>query len=239
MSFFDRLQNDTAEARTALLSTPLIADCMRGIVSRDSYTAFLCQAYHHVRHTVPLLMACGARLPMRLGWLGKHVVEYIDEEFGHERWIANDIAAVGGDVDRLLDAGPNPSTELMVAYAYDTIARGNPVAFFGMVYVLEGTSVSIATNAAGIIQRELGLSSKAFTYLRSHGSLDIEHIENFRQIMDRLDDTDDQHDIIHGANMFFRLYRGVFEELPRAGIRSGHPPLPESRPAHQSKRAVA
>ena len=27
---------------------------------------------------------------------------------------------------------------MMVAYAYDTIARGNPVGFLGMVHVLEG-----------------------------------------------------------------------------------------------------
>ena len=33
----------------------------------------------------------------------------------------------------VLDAGPSPATELMVAYAYDTIHRGNPVSFFGMV----------------------------------------------------------------------------------------------------------
>ena len=37
--------------------------------------------------------------------------------------------------------GPNVATELMVAYAYDTIQRINPMAFFGMVYVLEGTSI--------------------------------------------------------------------------------------------------
>ena len=36
----------------------------------------------------------------------------------------------------------------MVAYAYDTVQRRNPVGFFGMVYVLEGTSVALALSAA-------------------------------------------------------------------------------------------
>lgn len=219
MSFFERLQNETASTRSALLAAPLITDCLGGIVSRESYLAFLCQAYHHVRHTVPLLMACGSRLPARLGWLSRHVVDYIDEEFGHERWIENDILAAGGDAPALLAQGPNASTEIMVAFAYDTIMRRNPIGFFGMVYVLEGTSVSIATNAADVIHRELDLPAKAFTYLRSHGSLDLEHIEHFREIMERIDDDGDQTAIIHSANMFFRLYRDVFDELPRAGAR--------------------
>jgi len=85
-----------------------------------------------------------------------------------------------------------------------------------MVFVLEGTSVSIATNAADIIQRELELPAKAFTYLRSHGSLDLEHMEHFREIMNRIDEPADQAAIVHAADMFFRLYRGVFDELPRA-----------------------
>jgi hypothetical protein len=43
----------------------------------------------------------------------------------------------------------------MVAYAYDTIARGNPLGFFGMVHVLEGTSVALALLAADAIQKPL------------------------------------------------------------------------------------
>ena len=46
---------------------------------------------------MPLLMACGARLPARLEWLRGAVAEYIEEEYGHEQWILNDIAACGGE----------------------------------------------------------------------------------------------------------------------------------------------
>ena len=62
----------------------------------------------------------------------------------------------------------------MVSYAYDTIQRGNPVGFFGMVLVLEGTSVALATRAANSIQTSLDLPRNAFSYLLSHGDLDIE-----------------------------------------------------------------
>jgi len=216
MNFYHELVLATRRDREALLSTPIIVDCLEGRVSRESYVAFLTEAYHHVRHTVPLLMACGARLPQRLDWLQSAIVEYIDEEHGHERWILNDIAAAGGDAGAAAARRPSLATELMVSYAYDTIQRGNPVGFFGMVYVLEGTSVAIATEAATIIRRELGLPATAFSYLRSHGSVDQKHIGDYERIVNRLDNPIDRRAVLHAAQVFFRLYGDVFRQLPRS-----------------------
>ena len=66
-------------------------------------------------------------------------------------------ATAGGDAEAVRHGLPGHATELMVAYAYDTIARGNPLGFFGMVHVLEGTSVSLALMAADAIQSALAL----------------------------------------------------------------------------------
>ena len=140
MNFFDQLQEQTKAEREYLLSAPIIAQVMAGTVSPASYVAFLGQAYHHVKHTVPLLMACGARLPERLEWLREAIAEYIEEEYGHQEWILNDIRACGADADAVRVETPNLPTELMVSYVYDQINRCNPVSFFGMVNVLEGTS---------------------------------------------------------------------------------------------------
>ena len=59
MSFFDTLQEATQRERHELFNLPIIRDALEGKVSLDSYRAFLAQAYYHVRHTVPLLMATG------------------------------------------------------------------------------------------------------------------------------------------------------------------------------------
>lgn len=216
MSFFDTLQLQTAQERQALFAVPVIREALVGQVSRDSYIAFLTQAYHHVRHTVPLMMACGARLPARLEWLRGAVCEYIDEEYGHEQWILNDIGACGGDWEAVRDGRPALSIELMVAYLYDLIARGNPVGLFGMVNVLEGTSIALATHAAGSIQTSLGLPDTAFSYLSSHGALDQGHMVTYKGLMDRLDDVDDRRAVIHAAKVVYRLYTEMFEGLPRA-----------------------
>jgi pyrroloquinoline quinone (PQQ) biosynthesis protein C len=214
MSFHRQLLQQSADARQGLLATPIIQGCLRGEVSLPSYVAFLREAYHHVRHTVPLLQATKAALPARHGWLRGPLDEYIDEEAGHDEWILNDIAACGADADAVRDGAPGHATEVMVAYAYDTIARRNPLGFFGMVHVLEGTSVSLALMAADAIQAPLGLPDAAFSYLRSHGTLDQQHTAHFERLMDQVDDARDQADIVHAARAFFRLYGEVFRSLP-------------------------
>lgn len=218
MSFFEQIHRETIADRQALFASPVIADCLAGRVGLETYVAFLTEAYHHVRHTVPLLMACGARLPDGLDWLRSAIVEYIDEEHGHEQWILDDIAACGADPRTAALGRPSQATELMVSYAWDTIGRGNPVGFFGMVFVLEGTSVAIATDAANVIERELGLPRSAFTYLRSHGSVDQKHIGDYERIVNRLNLESDRDAVLHAAHMFYRLYGDVFRQLPRAHL---------------------
>lgn len=217
MSFFDELQLATAQERADLFGVPVIRDALAGTVSLEGYVAFLGQAYHHVRHTVPLMMACGAKLPARLEWLRGAVCEYIDEEYGHEQWILNDIAACGGDPEQVRNSRPALSIELMVAFLYDLIARDNPVGLFGMVNVLEGTSIALATQAAGTIQQSLGLPANAFSYLSSHGALDQDHMATYRGLMNRLDNREDREAVVHAAKVVYRLYADMFRGLPRAG----------------------
>lgn len=214
MQFFDQLQYQTSDAREYLLGAPVIHAALTGTASREQYLAFLAQAYHHVKHTTPLLMACGARLPERLEWLREATAEYIEEELGHQEWILNDIRACGGDAEAVRQAQPALPTELMVAYVYDRIARHNPVSFFGMVLVLEGTSTQVATQAADRIQQQLHLPNSAFSYLTSHGSLDISHMQGFELLMNQLTEPEDQQAVLHTARVVYRLYGDMFRSLP-------------------------
>ncbi|MCI3944449.1 iron-containing redox enzyme family protein [Pseudomonas syringae] len=219
MSFFQTLQDATQDPRETLFNLPIIRQAMAGQVSIESYRAFLSQAYYHVRHTVPLMMACGARLPSRMEWLRAAVCEYIEDEYGHEQWILNDLRACGGDADAVRNGQPGTSIELMIAYLYDLIARGNPVGLFGMVNVLEGTSIALATHAADSMREGLGLGPDAFSYLSSHGSLDIGHMHTFRTLMDQVEDPQDQQTVIQASRMVYRLYTDMFRELPGAVLQ--------------------
>lgn len=211
--FHDELVRATEPDRAALLGAPIIQAALRGEVTRAQYIDFLTQAYHHVRHTVPLLMSCGARLPEHHAWLQRALVEYIQEETGHDEWILSDIDRAGGDSQAVRDAAPGLATEIMVAYAYDIVQRRNPLGFFGMAFVLEGTSVQLATRAAATLQAALDLPDSAFTYLASHGELDIEHTAAFATLVNRFDREEDRRCVIDAAKAFFRLYGDIFRSL--------------------------
>ncbi len=213
MNFYDRLESETADARRGLLSQPLFADALAGRVNVPLYIAFLTQAYHHVKHTVPLMMACGARLGDRHEWLRGKLVHYIEEEYGHHEWILNDIGVAGGDAEAVRASRPGLATELMVAYAYDLIHRGNPVGLMGMVHVLEGTSTALATQAAGSMAAALKLPPKAFSYLSSHGALDVEHVGFFRDLVNQLETEEDRVAVIQASRAFYHLYGEIFRQL--------------------------
>ena len=213
MTFYQSLIEATSDERNYLLTAPMIKRCFDGDFTLDHYVAFLLQAYHHVKHTVPLLMAVGARLPEQKEWLREAVAEYIEEELGHQEWVLNDIAACGFDKEQARHSVPAFATEMMVSYAYDAVNRVNPLAFFGMVLVLEGTSINLATQAASQIAAKLGLSRKAFSYLNSHGSLDLEHIKFYETLMNKITDSNDQAVIVHAAKRFYRLYGDIFRSL--------------------------
>lgn len=218
MTFYQQLLNATEQERQTLMTLPLIVQGAQGNITLETYRAFLTQAYHHVKHTTPLLMACGGRLCGEYEWLRTAIGEYIEEEMGHQEWVLNDIAASGGDKESVRNSATARDaacheTEVMVAYAYDMINRVNPLGFFGMVLVLEGTSTAVATQAGEKIMQALKLPRKAFSYLFSHGSLDLSHVTFYESLMNQVTKPEDQQIIIHAAKRFYRLYGDIFKHV--------------------------
>lgn len=218
MTAFEQLLAATTDRRDQLIGNSVIQRAMAGEIERPTYIQFLAQAYHHVRHTVPLLMLTGARLPASHEWLRTAMAHYIEEEQGHELWILEDIAACGADPEQIKADGPAFATEMMVAYAYDSVQRIDPIRMLGMVHVLEGTSVALATAAADTLQQSLTLPERAFVYLRSHGSLDLEHVDFFAGLVNRLDPADLEQ-VIDSARRFYRLYGNIFSDLETSTAR--------------------
>lgn len=221
--FHDRLISETSADMDALFDVPFVRSAVAGELDLATYRAFLGQAYHHVKETVPLLMACGARLDGRYEWLRGALGEYVREEHGHHEWILDDLRATGADPEPVRNGSPDLPCELMCAYAWDVAARRNPLGLFGMVRVLEGASVRGASSAAARLEARLGLPAAAFTYLSSHGELDREHVGFFESLMNRIEDPADQDWIVRCAHVFSRLYGDVFRGL-----------LPETSPGRMA-----
>ena len=212
MNTFDRLFLETAEARNQFLSIPLVKQALTTGGSRELYLDFLSQAYHHVKHTFPLLsLAASITRDERYQ---DALFEYMKEERGHDKWILDDIRALGGDADAVARARPGTACQVMVGYAYYCIQWISPYAILGMVHVLEGLSVMLAHQVAGAVQRSLAVDSKTgFSYLSSHGTLDIEHVELFKNLINGFHDRQTQDDIIATAGVMYRLYGAIFEDM--------------------------
>jgi hypothetical protein len=79
-------------------------------------------------------------------------------------------------------------------------------------------SVLLADKLAEAMKKSLALESDAgFTYLRTHGSLDADHVAFFRKLVDGFDDPATQRIIVDNAKIFYRLYGAIFQDL---GVRA-------------------
>ncbi len=212
MKTHERLRSETAEDLNRFLSIPLIKNALVAGGSRELYIAFLTQAYHHVKHTARLMGFAAAQTDDE--WLQDALVEYLNEERGHEKWILDDIRALGGDAQAVANGKPGRACQVMVGYAYYAIQWISPYSLLGMVHVLEGLSVMLADRLAKAVQGALGLEGGAgFSYLRSHGGLDVEHVAFFKDLVDGIEDEKTQNIIIDAARLMYSLYGAIFEEL--------------------------
>lgn len=211
MNFYDTLQSETASDRQAFLSIPLIERSVQKGASRELYIDFLTQAYHHVRHTFPLLALASARTHDEA--YQDALVEYMEEERGHEKWILDDIRAIGGDAEAVRTGAPGQACQIMVGYTYYAIEWLSPYAMLGSVHVLEGMSTMLADKAADAIKNSLAFpGDTGFSYLRSHGALDIEHVAFFKNLVNTI--SPEAHPIIiETSKIIYRLYGDIFREL--------------------------
>ena len=215
MTFYDRLLAETKIDRERFLALPLIQRVLTLGASRALYVAFLTQAYHHVKHTFPLLALAASRTTDEA--YQDALVEYMAEERGHEKWILDDIAAMGGDREAVRIGSPGVACQAMVGYAYYAIERISPFAMLGSVHVLEGLSVLLADHVADSVTKSLDIKSSGLSYLRTHGSLDTAHVAFFRDTINHITDRAIQTLIIEQSKIFYRLYGAIMEELD-----SGH-----------------
>lgn len=212
MSFYDRLMDETSKDRESFIAIPIVQHAIRNGAPRGLYLEFLTQAYHHVKHTFPLMALAASRTADER--YQDAMVEYMEEERGHEKWILDDIRAIGGDPNEVRSGAPGIPCQIMVGYAYYAIEHISPYAFLGSVHVLEGMSVMLADKLADALKKSFSLESDVgFTYLRTHGSLDTDHVAFFRKLADGFDDPAAQRIIIDNAKIFYRLYGAIFQDL--------------------------
>jgi len=221
MTPYDRLCAETAPARYRFLGIPLVQQAAARGGSRALYLDFLTQAYHHVKHTFPLLSLAAALT--RDERYQDALFEYMKEERGHDKWILDDIRALGGNAEKVTNGKPDMACEIMVGHGYYAIEHISPYAILGMVHVLEGLSIMLAHTVATAVKDSLKTQGNAgFSYLISHGSLDIEHVTLFKNLVNGFEDPKTVDIIIDAARVFYHLYGTIFADMGNRHAEVSH-----------------
>ncbi len=212
-SAFQRLMRETTGPRETFVNLPLIREVLQTGASRTLYLDFLGQAYHHVKHTAPLLALAAARCGANDYVYQSALFEYIEEERGHELWILEDISVLGGDPDQVRGRTPRLPCKVMVGHAYYVVDHVSPYGLLGMVHVLEGMAVALGSKATASLQASLSVSGdEGFKYLTTHSGLDVKHTEFFEDLFNQIGDRC-LPVVIETAADFYKLYGDLFRDL--------------------------
>lgn len=221
-SFYERLIIETAAERDTFLSIPFIQAALKGSITRDAYIEYLSEAFHHVRHTVPLIM--DVRMGIAEERSALHIVlhDYVLERQGHDKLMLRDIDTAGGDAEAARVRDPSPATKALVDFIYDYVREKNPMGYFGMAFVVEGTGSNLATDTVAKLMHSLDLPKNCFRYMLSHGNTELEQMHSFEVLMAQITDQAEQDAIIEVAKRMYGLYGDIFRTVSdNAGFGKG------------------
>jgi pyrroloquinoline quinone (PQQ) biosynthesis protein C len=139
--------------------------------------------------------------------------ERIGEEKGHEDWVLEDIAAVGGDVN-VQAAAPSAPVQAMIGYNYYAAERVHPCAVLGMLYVLEVVASVYGGKAADSIARAIGREPGAggFRFLSSHATMDVDHMAKLNVLLKTIEDPQAQAAVLASTHVNFNQFGQLFSE---------------------------
>ena len=136
----------------------------------------------------------------------------IEEEKGHEEWVLNDVAAMGGDRDAVRGGLAAPQIQAMIGYNYYSSEHLNPTSVLGMIHVLEEIAANFASPAAKKIAEAIGVPGpEGFTFLQSHGEMDKHHVDDFKELVEAITDPDDQRAIVNAARVNYAMFGALFQ----------------------------
>jgi pyrroloquinoline quinone (PQQ) biosynthesis protein C len=223
MTAYQTLIEHTAAARRQFTELALIQEVLRKGASKGLYLDFLSQAYHHVKNTAPLLALAASRCDPQDSLYQSALFEYLDEERGHEAWILEDIQALGGDADAVSREKPRLPCKVMIGHAYYIVDHVSPYGLLGMIHVLEGMAVALASKAVAALRTSISpAGADGFKYLTTHSDLDVQHTAFFESLVNRIEQRHLPL-VIETAADFYKLYGDIFRDLElRGGERAVH-----------------
>jgi len=223
MSFFITLIEMTDASRRALEEIPKMHAMIHHGLTLGEYRAFLHDLYHIVWHFCPIMAVAASRCGDEFRQVRYELYERIEEEKGHETWVLEDIAAIGGDVASVQANPPTPPVQAMIAFNYYGAERVHPCSVLGMLYMLEVVASVYAGRVSDSIARALGRDVEAggFKFLSSHASMDMDHVAKLNVLLKTIEDPAAQAAVINSTRVNFYQFGRMFYEGGFASAVSG------------------
>ena len=225
MSFFITLVENSDASRRAIEMSPRVHAMMHKGLALPEYLAFLRDLYHIVWHFCPIMATAAARCGDSLRNIRYELYERIGEEKGHEGWVLEDIAALGGDVKADIAslgggaggagvAAPSAPVQAMIGYNYYAAERVHPCSVLGMLYVLEVVASVYGGKAADSIARAIGRETGkgGFRFLSSHATMDVDHMAKLNVLLKTIDDPAAQAAVISSTQVNFHQFGQLFSD---------------------------
>ncbi|XXT29415.1 iron-containing redox enzyme family protein [Sorangium sp. So ce448] len=212
------------ELMASIEEHPVLGPVTKGTATKSVYEEFLKGSYHYVRYTKPLLTRAAKALQACDQESGETCAAKSGEEDGHERWLLEDMEALGADASALLRSQPywehRAYRALIAAWPYGVLVAALVLESFGDAYAQRSASNLRARSRIRAVRRGEGLS-----FLQGHG-VDEEHIVELKARLRRIKDPKVQRHMVELTPIIGRLYLGFFRE-------------PDSRRNQRSKARVA
>jgi pyrroloquinoline quinone (PQQ) biosynthesis protein C len=213
MSFFIQLVEATDESRRSLEVLPKVKRMLERGLNRTEYRDFLFDLYHVVWHFCPAMANAASRLTDKHRLVRFHLYANIEEEKGHEEWVLNDIRAIGADAQEAITRPPSPPVQALIAFNYAYPERTHPCGILGMLYALEVISSVYGGRVAAAIGRALDMPGpEGFTFLRSHATMDVDHMAKLNRLVKEITDPDAQEAVVDATRVNFYLFGRMVEQ---------------------------
>lgn len=222
---YERLERDTADDRTRFMEIPLVKMLLGNEAAetgtpssaeeaslKSVYERFLVESYYHVRAASKVYALAGSRISESDEVIREWLLEHAVDEYGHHKWVMDDLRTLNRDVSNLATSKPSVPTDALVAWMYYVAGVHNPIAILADSYVIEGLSQLFAAQLANSMKTRLSLPDNAVTYLARHGVADQAHMGELRDLINaNVKGEQNYADMLQCAKVEFALYGQILE----------------------------
>ena len=203
-----------AEFEQRLEATPVIRKLTRGRFELADYHAFLINLRQQVKDGALWMSRAASNIGEDQLELRSTLMKHAVTEHRDFRLLEQDFVASGGALEDILSAKKNVGSEALSAWMFHEASKPDPFGLLVAMWIIEGLG-SIKARPWGLkVQERLGLPDDALRFLLYHGDNDVEHMEEFRDMLAMvLPDEAVAERIVMTARVTARLYALQIEEI--------------------------